>query len=58
MVGGLFVVWTNIVDMSGIKIDYGGFVGATSQISDDDNRALNTTLMDLLECKRLLDQAR
>ena len=33
-------------------------VGAASNISSDDIQALNSTLMELLECKRLLDQAR
>ncbi len=37
--------------------DDDSLVGA-SQISSDDIQALNATLMELLECKRLLDQAR
>ena len=39
------------------KNDDDALVGA-SQISSDDIQALNATLMELLECKRLLDQAR
>lgn len=38
--------------------DAGEVVGAASNISGDDIQALNSTLMELLECKRLLDQAR
>jgi DNA-binding transcriptional MerR regulator len=38
--------------------DPGEIVGAASKISGDDIQALNSTLMELLECKRLLDQAR
>ncbi len=37
--------------------DDDSLVGA-SQLSSDDIQALNATLMELLECKRLLDQAR
>lgn len=39
------------------NIDDDTIVGA-SKISSDDIQALNATLMELLECKRLLDQAR
>ena len=38
--------------------DPGEIVGAASKISGDDIQALNSTLRELLECKRLLDQAR
>lgn len=38
--------------------DPGEIVGEASKISGDDIQALNSTLMELLECKRLLDQAR
>lgn len=42
---------------SAAKSDDDALVGS-SQISSDDIQALNATLMELLECKRLLDQAR
>jgi DNA-binding transcriptional MerR regulator len=38
--------------------DAGDIVGEAAHISGDDVQALNNTLMELLECKRLLDQAR